>query len=475
MALLEMGGRKFTIPAGEVVLGSDADCAIQLSGPGVAAKAAILNGLPDGQVSVRRAVPEAIVSINGVKLGAEPTPLLHGDKVEVGEHELTFVDERRSGSTQYVAAMDVGKAMAQAKASAGKPTGNTGGRIVSLTDGREYAVTGASLVFGREAGCDVVVSGKDVSRRHAEIVTTPKGYMVVDSSTNGTFVNEERVEGQRLLLRADVIRIGDEQFRFYADTTPAAPAVPTPSPGPAANPPQAAPPVEAAAAPPVPSGAGQRLQNTSFGMAAVEKTQPPPTKAPVTTPALGNFLFRSGALKGQRYQIRTPILNIGRAEYNDLNIPDASVSTSHAKLQRREGVWVLLDLESTNGTFVDGEKVSGETPLAPGAMVRFGDIQMVFEPTDDALGTAKGGGTKVIEAFKPGAPPPAKPAAPAPAAPAPTPAPAAKKAAAASPAPPAPVKRPVPPPVPSKKGKGCGASAAVFILGGITALYWMLR
>ena len=150
--------------------------------------------------------------------------------------------------------------------------------------------------------------------------------------------------------------------------------------------------------------------------------------------------------------------NIGRADYNDLVIPDGSVSTSHAKLQRREGVWVLVDLESTNGTFVDGDKVSGETPLAPGAMVRFGDVQVVFEPTDDAMGTAKGGGTKVIEAFKP---------APAPASKAPAPAPKA--------APPAPVKRPIPPPVPAKKGKGCGASAAMFILGGASLLYWVLR
>src|SRR5256886_15595592 len=63
-----------------------------------------------------KAVPEAEVLINGVRLGAEPTPLLHGDKVEVGGQELTFVDERRSGSTQYVQAMSVPQAMAQAKA-----------------------------------------------------------------------------------------------------------------------------------------------------------------------------------------------------------------------------------------------------------------------------------------------------------------------------------------------------------------------
>jgi pSer/pThr/pTyr-binding forkhead associated (FHA) protein len=252
MALLEMGGRKFTIPAGEVFLGSDPGSAIHLTATGVLPRHAKLKGLPDGQVVITKAVPEADVLINGVRLGAEPTPLLHGDKVEVGGQELTFVDERRSGSTQYVQAMNLPEAMAKAKSEAkgGKTTGNTGGRVVSLTDGREYAIAGASLVFGRDATCDVVVGGKDVSRRHAEIVQTPKGYLIVDSSTNGTFVNEVRVEGQRLLARADVIRCGDENFRFYADVTSQA----NPNPGPAASPPPAVPPTNACG----PAGGGGR-------------------------------------------------------------------------------------------------------------------------------------------------------------------------------------------------------------------------
>src|SRR6059036_4176290 len=245
MALLEMGGRRFTLPQGEVLLGADPGCAIPLAIPGVLPKHAKLKSLPDGQVVITKAVPEADVLINGVRLGAEPTPLLHGDKVEVGGHELTFVDERRSGSTQYVQAFTPATAAGQPNAGAKPPAiGVTGGRVVSLTDGREYVITGASLVFGREAGCDVVVSGKDVSRRHAEIVQTPKGYLLVDTSTNGTFVNEERVEGQRILARTDVLRLGDEQFRFYADAAPATAAPPSP-PGPAASPPQAAPPPSA--------------------------------------------------------------------------------------------------------------------------------------------------------------------------------------------------------------------------------------
>src|SRR5213594_1169999 len=245
MALFELGGKKFSIQVGEASLGSDPACAITIAGPGVLPRHAVLQGQSDWQVIIRKATPAAEILINGVRLGAEPTPLLHGDKVDVGGNEFTYVDERRSGSTQFVKAFTpaagTGGGAGPAKPAGTAAVGNTGGRVVSLTDGREYVITGASLVFGREAGCDVVVAGKDVSRRHAEIVQTPKGYVVVDSSTNGTFVNEERVEGQRILARADVIRLGDEQFRFYADVVPAT-AVPPPSPGPVASPPQAVPP-----------------------------------------------------------------------------------------------------------------------------------------------------------------------------------------------------------------------------------------
>jgi len=468
MSLLELGGRKFTIPVGEVTLGSDASCAISLMGAGVLPLHALLQGQADGQVVIRKATSEAEVLINGVRLGAEPTPLLHGDKVEVGGNELTFVDERRSGSTQFVKAFTPPGPASSARPGARPITiGNTGGRVVSLTDGREYVITGASLVFGREAGCDVVVPGKDVSRQHAEIVQTPKGYLLVDSSTNGTFVNEERVAGQRILARADVIRLGDEQFRFYAD------AASVPLAEPAAS--------EAGAA-----GAAERLKHTVHGLEAVAPppspapppTPPPAAARPASPPPLASFLVRVGAQAGQRLTVRTPIVNLGRADYNDVVIPDGSVSTSHAKLQRREGVWVLVDLDSTNGTFVDGERVKGEAPLAPGAIVRLGDVQLVFEPSDDAVRAVKGGGTQVLRTPHSVAPPAAAPvvlgppAPPAPPRKSPAPPAAPPRAPAAQPKPRpsaakpgASPKRPVAQQPPPKKGKGCGASAAVLALG----------
>ena len=138
---------------------------------------------------------------------------------------------------------------------------------------------------------------------------------------------------------------------------------------------------------PPPASAAQ-LQSTGYFETGKQPAHPagavPPAPAPPSPPAqLAKFVVRSGSLKGQRLIVKVPIVNIGRADYNDMQIPDDSVSSQHAKLTRREGVWVLTDLGSTNGTMVDGERIEGDIPLAPGAFVRFGDVQLVFEPTDD--------------------------------------------------------------------------------------------
>lgn len=474
MMELEIGGERHPIPTGELVLGADPSSGLRLSG--IAAAHAVVVGAPDGSISVRR-VGDQEVLLNGMRLGADPAPVLHGDKIQLGIHELLVHDPRRSGSTQFVNASDVAKMVAAtAKAGAPKPaTAATGGRLVCLTDGREYTIGVAPMVLGREAGCDIVVPNKDVSRRHAEIFSSPQGYVLVDSSTNGTFVNGERIEAQRVLARADVLRVGDHEFRFYADR--AADPVPVPAPVPPPAPvlppaPSSAAPVEAAAptppAPAPPSGAVERLSHTMHGL-PVPPPMPPPAPAaapaapPVVAPkpvmrssgptaALATLLIRSGSLKGQRLLVRVPVVNVGRAEYNDLVIPDDSVSSTHAKLQRRDGIWVLSDTDSTNGTWVDGERLHGETVLGPGAVVRFGEISVMFEPTDEHLGMGGGSGTKVMGAIKaPGTAAPVPPAAPAPIA-----------ASAAAPTPAVPIAvTPMPPTLPPPAAPEPAAPAPV--------------
>ena len=162
MMELEFASLRTPIPTGELVIGADPSCGLRLTG--VAAAHAVVVGASDGSASVHR-VGDNDVLLNGVRLGAEPAPILHGNKVQVGIHELLVHDPRRSGSTQFISASDVAKMAAAiaAKPMAPKPaTAATGGRLVCLTDGREYTIGTAPVVIGREAGCDIVVPNKDV-------------------------------------------------------------------------------------------------------------------------------------------------------------------------------------------------------------------------------------------------------------------------------------------------------------------------
>jgi pSer/pThr/pTyr-binding forkhead associated (FHA) protein len=386
MMQLEVGGLRYPIAAGETVVGSDADCALPLSGEGVQPRHAVVQGLPDGSAAIRRGSPGAEILVNGVRQGDDPTPVLHGDKIRIGPHEILVVDPSRGGHTKFFDSSAFEKFTPSSGSKPPAPAVVTGGRLVCLTDGREYQV-GAAVVIGRDASADVVVPGNEVSRRHAQIVATEQGFVLVDTSTNGTFVNGHRVEGSRVLHRADVIRVGADEFRFYGE----AGSAPTPPPTPA---------VAATGAEPPPTGAQQRLFDTMFG-----GPPGPPLAGPVTPitsveAPIASLLVRSGSLKGKRLTVRNPVVNIGRGDYNDLVIPEPSVSASHAKLQRREGIWVLTDLGSTNGTFVDGERLTEETPLGPGATIRFGEVATLFESTDDTTGIQQRVGTRMVEGLR---------------------------------------------------------------------------
>jgi pSer/pThr/pTyr-binding forkhead associated (FHA) protein len=387
MMHLEFGGARIPVPAGETIIGSAPGSGVMLEGEGILPRHAIVQGTPQGAAALRAASPDAEIVVNGVRLGADPTPILHGDKIQIGSHEILAVDSRRVGSTQLFdsgAFTDLTPPRVQAQAAA---AGASGGRLVCLTDGREYTMSGPALVFGRDASSDVVVGGSEVSRRHAEIQATPEGYILNDLSVNGTYVNGEKIGRQHLLARADVIRIGHDEFRFYAD-------VPSPAPSRARR---SVPPVTA---PQPPTGAGARLSDTLMGM-------PQPLPGPSVTPTqpqaapLASLLVRSGAMKGRRLAVKVPVVNIGRADFNDVVISDPSVSTSHAKLQRRDDIWMLSDLGSTNGTFVEGERLSGEVPLGPGTTVKFGEVAVLFEPLDANVPVRRSSGTQVVSATIP--------------------------------------------------------------------------
>jgi hypothetical protein len=93
----------------------------------------------------------------------------------------------------------------------------------------------------------------------------------------------------------------------------------------------------------------------------------------------------SGVWLTDRFGLRYPLdpslglVRIGRAVDNDLAIDNQRVSRYHAQARWVESDWLVYDLDSTNGTFVDGERVfpSQPRPLRSGGVLRLGDHDLL--------------------------------------------------------------------------------------------------
>ena len=358
MAVLQLKDKQYPLSAGTNRIGAGADADVVLPTDAALGVQAVIEKTGDHALAIRRAAPQSEVRVNGVLLGPEPTPLMHGDKVEVAGLELRFADETKRGATQYTSVEAIPEAGGARRTGAARAVAPSGGRLVSLVDGKEYAVPEKGLIIGRDAGCDVVVPRNEVSRRHAELAPTEDGYVVRDTSSNGVYVNGERIQGSHRLARADVIRVGGEEFRFYADVL---------NPTPASSNPSTKEGVVLRSDSLTPS-----LANTLFNQRVVETT--------VREPLATLEVLNEGPSKGIRYAIRTPLAQVGRGTNNDVRLTDESVSEIHAKLERRDDGWYVVDMNSTNGTYAAGSRVTGERRLDGAPDVRFGGVKLRFMP-----------------------------------------------------------------------------------------------
>lgn len=147
-------------------------------------------------------------------------------------------------------------------------------------------------------------------------------------------------------------------------------------------------------------------------------------------PSQFQLIMRSGPTPGAAFTLEGDQLTIGRDSANEIVINDAEVSRRHARLTFQGGKYVLEDLGSTNGTFVNGQRLAGPRVLKPGEVVSFGEqIVLVFEALNvDAGATmvSSRAGSAVPSVSRPITPPPAPvdyagsvPAGPAPTAPPP--------------------------------------------------------
>lgn len=228
---------------------------------------------------------------------------------------------------------------------------------LDFTDGRSsYKFSKPSTWLGRGLDCDIIfdASSATVSRRHAEIIIRDGKYLIVDNNSfNGTLVNEQRVSATTELFHHDQIRLGmgGPVIRFNAPHRPA--------PLGSSMPGQRAVASEHAAPKPKP-------EEVSGSKTMVFKLDPSMARASQGSAPAGEAQLLMSLDFGTADK-----LTIGRADGNDIKLDGLQISNRHARLVRSGGRISAEDLGSTNGIYIDGERVS-RGALDPGRSLQVG-------------------------------------------------------------------------------------------------------
>lgn len=123
------------------------------------------------------------------------------------------------------------------------------------------------------------------------------------------------------------------------------------------------------------------------------------------------LIVRRGPQPNQIYDLNKGIITLGRDITNDIVINDPEVSRHHCRLTQGGGGYTIEDLGSTNGTFANGQRLTGARPLSHGDMVGLGEtVTLAYE---SAAGAPAGAGPAA--STMPGGAPPSNDYAPSPA------------------------------------------------------------
>lgn len=209
--------------------------------------------------------------------------------------------------------------------------------------------------LGRDPEGEVVIDAAAavVSRRHAEIKKTGDQFVISDlKSFNGTLVGGKRITETVPLFDGDEIQLGagGPQLRL---TDPAHPASSRSSSG-ALTPSQQAIPSPFGQVAPM---AGRTIVSTGTG--SLQSTTPPPGSS---QPQL---------LTRRSFDAR-PQLTVGRADDNDLRLDGLQISNHHARFARSNGTVTVEDAGSTNGVYVNGERITARRPVQLSDVIQIG-------------------------------------------------------------------------------------------------------
>lgn len=108
---------------------------------------------------------------------------------------------------------------------------------------------------------------------------------------------------------------------------------------------------------------------------AAQAPRPPQPAAPPRQPAKMQPVLD---LDGQRYALNAGSIVLGRSSEADIPVEDTGVSRRHLEIQQRGNSTFAVDLGSTNGSYVNGQRVSGEAELLDGSVITMGRTRITF-------------------------------------------------------------------------------------------------
>src|SRR5688572_30826144 len=89
------------------------------------------------------------------------------------------------------------------------------------------------------------------------------------------------------------------------------------------------------------------------------------------------LVIRRGPELNKMFELTAPLITLGRDIINDITISDPEMSRQHCQLTRTDDGYTLEDLNSTNGTFINGERLAGSRSLKNGDNIGFGETVLV--------------------------------------------------------------------------------------------------
>ena len=102
-------------------------------------------------------------------------------------------------------------------------------------------------------------------------------------------------------------------------------------------------------------------------------------------PAIPKLVVLSEQLRGQMFELNQDEITIGRSDERTICLKDATVSTLHCKVTRRDGKIFIADAGSTNGTKVNGNPLTEEYELQNGDIVRIGAFELLYDSEDRTM------------------------------------------------------------------------------------------